>query len=267
METAVARAPSTHEQLEAAAWSDLVAACPEALRRRLHLRSARIGSVLVVRASMIPDAAFNRALCFDPTDPLPPGLLDDVIAAAGDGPPLELQLPGALAADAEDDLRRRGFTLSGRMALLQRPTAPPPPVGTDFTVGPTEDGPAFGAAYAEGWDAPPIMGELLAGVVGRRGWTAHAVRDGDRIVSTGLGYRVGDDEWFGFASTVTDARTRGGQTVLVCSGLARQQGLGIVRTFTEAVIPPGGERNRSLDNLQRLGFEVVAVRTCWRTSG
>ncbi len=263
---AIARA----DRIEAAAFADLFAAAPPALAARLGLRVETVGGATALVAPGIPSAMFNRVIGLGlgaPADAAAIRALAALYDRAGSAVWWLHWSPAAEPAGFDRQLPGFGFTqpARSRWAKLMRSTAAPgqpPRAPGALQVGPAgpDEAATVGQAVARAFEMPPFMGEWLAALQGRPGWTVYAARDGGAIVGGACLFVEREDGWLGMGAVLPAQRRRGGQQALIARRLADAAAAGCRWATSETGEPAAGEPNPSLDNLRRCGFETVASR-------
>jgi hypothetical protein len=110
------------------------------------------------------------------------------------------------------------------------------------------------------YEMPAIFQPLFEALVGRPRWHAIAGFDGNQIACGGFLYRGRDFAWLGVGGTLAGFRGRGGQGAVMEMRIRLAQEHGIRDIVTETGEPIGDERNPSLGNMRRFGFEHVCSR-------
>ena len=122
------------------------------------------------------------------------------------------------------------------------------------------EGGAFGAAAAQGFGMPPVVGEWLAALAGRPRWRCFVGFDGDTPAAAGAVFIDGACAWLGIGATVGSHRKRGAQSALLAARINAAIAGGCTLLTTETGIPHGGEPAPSYANIQRAGFAVAYPR-------
>ena len=249
------------DDIERAAFADMVAAAPEPLRRALGLEAVAVGpgTALACRSG---------------------GLL--VNRAIGVG--------GAHLAAAVEVYRRRGIerffvhlyegdAAAARAVGLERyPRAwvkllrgdgPVPEMACDLVVGAAAagDGEAAGRIYAAGFDLPEPFAAVIAALVGRPGWDVLVARDGAALAGVGLLYCRDGVGYLAGGTTAPAYRRRGVQGWLVAVRVRRAVAGGCRFVATETGEAVDGDPQHSFRNLIRCGFEGIGRRENFAPAG
>ena len=255
--------PEALERFEYASWTGLVGVAPPGLAADLGLKTRDIAGTTAVIAPNLPSGEFNRGA-------LVPGVdLADILAFLRQGAPQAIvQIAEPLMTPAlEASLRADGCTPApNHWIMLARGPGTPPPPRTALSlreIGP-ESAEEAGSVFARGYGMPPAMGAWMAQLVGQPGWRVFAAFDGDRIVGVGNLCQDGARAIMLGAATLPEARGRGAQTALLALRIAEATRAGAQLIQAHTGLPLGAEKNPSLDNMHRAGFEDRYRRLNWR---
>lgn len=261
-------APLEHlaDAAEAAAFRDLVAAAPRPLADALGLRVLDIDGATALLAPRVPDVFFNRVIGLGVERPATEAGLDRLVAAYRDAGVRAWWVhatPGAEPAALAEWLRARGFAPPARRtwAKMVRGTAPAPSVDTDVEireVRPSEAN-AVGTQIAAAFGMPPPFAGWIAALAGRPGWRMFGAFAGGPIGGACL-HLQGERAWLGIGGVRADARGRGAHRALMAARLQAAIDAGCRWIVTETGEPVGDERNPSLANMVRCGFERACSR-------
>jgi hypothetical protein len=252
------------ERIEAEAWADLYAAAPPGFTARAGLRCEPRAGATCLLAPGIPMALFNRALAIGMGAPATEGDLDEVMElyrAAGArsfwihaGP---ASRPAALTAWLEARGMAPGEPAS--WAKVLRDAGPVAEVATRLRVEPVARGRAgeLAQVLATAHGMPSPFAAWFAALVGRAGWHAYGVLDGDRIVGGGMAFVAGQRAWLGVGGTLPSHRGRGGQGAVMARRIRDAIAMGCTAIGTETGDTPA---NPSLHNMLRAGFRRVCSR-------
>lgn len=258
------------DDIEAAAFEDLYAAAPPALRDQLGLGVQRIADATLLTAPGLPDPMFNRAIGLGLRGPADPGQVEAIASAYRTARCPHWWLhwnPHATPEGLEARLPPLGFTQPARRswAKVVRSAADAPRVATDLLVTPAARAhvDAVTGAIATSFGMPPFMADWLAALHSRQGWRLYAVCEGAEVVGGGCLFAWGDAAWLGMGAVLPAYRRRGGQGALMARRIADAGDAGARHVVTETGEPVAGEPNPSLSNMQRCGFVTVASRRNW----
>jgi len=255
------------DDIEAAAYADLFAAAPPALRRRLGLAVERVAGATLLIAPGLPTPMFNRAIGFGLHTPANDTDLRAIEAAYRRAGAANWWLhwnPQAAPAGFDSRLPAAGYTLPprARWAKLMRPTAgaPAAPAALAVESATEANAGAVGSAIASAFEMPPFMADWLQALHGREGWRVYALREGDTVVGGACLFVDGSTAWLGMGAVLASHRRRGGQRSLLARRIADAGELGAVHAVTETGLPVADEPNPSLANIRGAGFACVAER-------
>lgn len=256
------------DDIEAAAFADLYAAAPAPLAAQLGLAVEREGAATALLAPAVPSATFNRVIGVDLMAPDAARQVAHWVSLF-DARGASVWWLHWQQAPAPDELppvlQAAGFAWPARRrwAKMLRPAnAGADAPGATLQVSPIADDEAIVVAQAirAAFEMPPFMGDWLAALHRRPGWTVYAARDGSSIVGGACLYVQSDMAWLGMGSVLASHRRRGGQQALMMRRIADAARAGCRWVATETGEPVGDEPNPSLANMLRCGFVSVASR-------
>jgi len=270
MTTSAAELQWTVDEIEATAWRDVYAAAPPSVIAVTGMTAERVGAVTLLAAPRLPSSLFNRAIGFGNGAPATDALLDEVLVrftAAGVIAPWIHVSPAARPVAIAHWLTVRGFAPARRRAWAKvaRGREPPPVIETTLAIRELEraEAPALARTLCEAFGLPPPLCPMIEVMVGRSGWRAYGAFDGDALVAGGLLRCDGRHAWLGFGGTLPGHRGRGAQGALMVRRIADAIAQGASTIATETGEPLDGEKNPSLDNMRRCGFQHAGSRTNW----
>jgi GNAT superfamily N-acetyltransferase len=171
---------------------------------------------------------------------------------------------GARPADIASLLAARGFTPPARRTWSKflRNTTSPPPSRTDLQVrlARADDAAAIARVVVTAYGLPPFIGPWFESLVGRANWQVWLAECDGAIVATGALFIDGRQGWLGVGATLPTHRGRGAQGSLLAARIRAAGEAGCEAVVTETGDPVGEEKNTSLDNIRRAGFEWVCSR-------
>lgn len=255
------------DAVEAAAYTDLIAAAPPPVTQALGLGVSRLAGATLLHASAAPISLFNRVIGLGNEAPATEADLDAVL-----GRYRELGAKTVWAhlgpASRPDELRAwlaaRGFSppARNRWAKVFRGREAPPAIATLFNVravGP-EHADALAKVIAAAHGMPPPIVPWVSALVGRAGWRAYGAFDGDALVGGGFLWQQGERAWFGLGGTLSTHRGRGAQGALLVARIRDAIASGATLLTSETGEPIADEHNPSLSNMLRCGFRVGCSR-------
>ncbi|HEX5092597.1 MAG TPA: GNAT family N-acetyltransferase [Burkholderiales bacterium] len=256
-----------HDAVEAAAYRDMVAAAPPAVRSRLGLQAREVAGATLLVAPGLPVTIFNRVMGLGNPVPATGRDLEEISRIYRDegvrswwvhatpGPNFDA-LCGLLAEG--------GFTLPARKAWAKmwREAAPPPAASTIARLeraGPSDANPV-GEVLGTAFGMPPDGIAWFASLVGRPGWTTWLARLGGRVVGAGMLHLQGDVGWLGAGGVHPDARRAHVHRALMAARVAEAHRHGCAHVATETGEPAADEPNPSLRNMEACGFRKLVTR-------
>lgn len=255
------------DDAEAAAFAELYAFAPPALRSRLGLRVEQVADATLLIAPGLPASMFNRAIGLGLRHEADTAEADAIVQAyRSAGCPTWWLHWNPLASPASFPARllAMGFTQPARRSwakVLHGPESPPR-IPCDLRIEPAtarQVGDVMRAIVAA-FEMPPFMGEWLAALHGQPHWRIYAVTDGTQVVGGGCLYVSGELAWLGMGGVLASHRRRGGQGALMARRIADAIEAGALHIVTETGEPIADEPNPSLANMKRCGFVTVASR-------
>ena len=258
------------DEIEAAAWRDLIDAASPAVIAATGMAWARVGGVTILMAPRLASPLWNRALGVGNGEPATDALLDEVIVrltAAGVADPW-IQLSAASRPSAIARwLDARGFALaSGRAWVkLARGREPAPVHETELELRELDgaDAAPLARVVCAAHGMPPAIAPLVEALVGRRGWRAYGAFDGGALVAGAMLRVDGRDAWLGLGGTLASHRGRGAHRALVARRIADAIAQGVTTIATETGAAVDGVAGPSLANLERCGFQAAGLRATW----
>lgn len=263
------------ERAEANAWVDLFAAAPENYAREHGLRLARVGEVVVLRASRIPFPLFNRALGLGLGEPATPGQVDRVLALLREGGGsrfLVHLVPGAQPEALGEWLAERGLQVRSGWDRLLRDGQPQPLDNGDPPLDPDATMERVTPATTEEWAGfvdrlyGLPTGPWLAALVDRPGWFHFVLRRGGEVAAARSMYVHHDGmAWLGIEAPVPGIMTASAADDLELSAALVKAGLaaGADAFVTDIEKPSPDGQGEAYEGFARLGFERLYLRQSW----
>lgn len=241
------------------------------VRERMGIAGRRIGGGIALSASKDPSGFWSKAQGFGITEPLTADVVGEVVdyyRSEGTASANFHLLDELLPKDWPEIAAKYGLTKGHSLLKLQRDNRPVAPAPTTLRIGTVADADtaAWAAVQIEAFefdDPDGRMAEMLASFKAVDGATGYAAWDGDRLVATGALLVDGDACELVSAATLPPYRGRGAQSALVSRRAQDAVAAGCQWMFVETGKPAPGERNQSLENLQRAGFQVIYERPIW----
>lgn len=253
-----------HEQIEADAYRDLIAAASIDAREKLGLSCHAVedGTVFVCRA--VDHIMFNRVINLGVTRDVTVSALEQAISVFGDSKIKNWVVQLAPGADAlKKHCDARGLTQHPRTwAIFSRNNEPGAKIETDISVREISDSEkeAFADVVVKSFGVPPLAGLWAASAIGRPRWRYFGGFAGKEMIACGSVYIDGRASWFGFGATLADYRGKKAQQALLSARIDASRDGGAEILFTETGVPHEGEAGPSFKNIQRAGFRVAYER-------
>ncbi len=254
------------EQLEAQAWAQLNGLAPPDWRERFGIAVHRVGSATCIVAAHSKFVAVNRVIGLGCPQPASEDELDEVLAlyrAAGVGKCLIHLSPLAVPTEVQRWIAARGgSTVAPTVKLVRRLAGDETRSGAPLdirAVHPDETQP-FVDIVAPRLGVPEGLEWGISSTIGRPGWRYYFVLDNATPIAAGASLVRGDHVWLGLAATRESHRNRGAQSLLLAKRLEDAARAGCRWASADTSAPTAEKPNQSLDNMLRLGFEVLYDR-------
>lgn len=255
------------DNLEAAAYRDLIAAASTELVRATGLRATEIGGAMLLIAPGIPDTLFNRAIGLGVRRPATEADLEAVIAEFREAGSKNYWIhltPTARPGSLQGWLDQRGFALPARRSWVKmvRGVEALPEPDSDLEVGAARPGEESAAAEAirSAFGMPPPFVPWLAALARRPAWRLFVARRAARVVGGAFLFVDGARAWLGAAGVLEEFRRRGAHPALIALRIREAGAAGCTEVHTETGEPIGDEANPSLANMRRCGFMPLFSR-------
>jgi len=253
------------EYAEAAAWGDYLKSAPIETSLHLNINVFEVGGVVLLCAPGTMDPFYNRAIGFGVRQPVTPELVDSVLRHFEQAGSNQIYIQVSPAVDPAESLtwlEQRGFYPNGSWVKLVRGREIPPYIETDLDVQLITPDHAhdFADVIVEVFGIAGELYPMLYNTVGRNGWSHYVAYDSGYPAAAAAMYHNNDIAWLGFMGTRPFHRGRGAQNALITRRIfdAITNGCQWIVSDTLEHAPDG--QNRSLRNLERLGFEVAYWR-------
>jgi GNAT superfamily N-acetyltransferase len=253
------------EYAESAAWSDYLSAAPADVAAMLNVQVCEVGGTVLICAPGTQDPIYNRAIGLGVKEPATPELIDSILQRFEQNGANQIYMQISPAVRPDETLgwlEERGFYPNGSWVKLVRGCEMPPFIETDLQIEllDASHGKDFAEVILEVFGISDSLYPVLYNTVGRPHWRHYIAYDQGYPAAAAAMYRRGDVAWLGFMGTRESHRGRGAQYALVTRRIFDAITLGcnwiVSDTFEHGTESP----NRSLQNLQKLGFEVAYWR-------
>jgi GNAT superfamily N-acetyltransferase len=209
----------------------------------------------------MPDfAMFNRAMGLGLDEPATERLVDEALGFLEGTRSYVSVAPDAGPPELRGWLQTRGLTPGYGWTKFVRPATDPPEAQTALRIERVEEGNAFGAAAAGGFEMPDLFRDWLERLPARDDWHCFVAFEAAEPAGAGALYVTGKIGWLGIGATVPAHRGKGAQSALIAKRIEAAAGLGCELVVTETGMPIEGRAGPSYRNLMRAGLEPVYVR-------
>jgi Acetyltransferase (GNAT) domain len=255
------------DEIEAAAWRDVVAATPERVGAAIGLCARRIGPATMILAPGLQHPLFNRVVGLGNGQPATDAIVDEVIArfaSVGVHAPCIHVGPAAAPAALPDWLAARGFAATPGRARLEvvrgREPVPAIEAGLEVREVGRDDAARLASVLVAVHGHPSILVPQVEALVGRPRWRAYAAFAGDDLVAGAMLFVDDRRAWLGMNGVLRSHRRRGvhGGLIARCVRDAIAQGAAVIaaQSPTQEADPAG----TTLDDLLRCGFRAAGAR-------
>jgi GNAT superfamily N-acetyltransferase len=253
------------EAAEMAAFRDVFAAVPSDLAALHGIEVVELAGVTLTAVRDIPaNSMLDRAVGLGIEAPAEEETLDAICAwFESRGVDLYVSIaPGAQPPELAGWLERRGFEEAWSWMKFSRGTEPLENSGGRLRVERARPGeaPTYGRIVATAFGMPEWVGEWLAALHNRPGWTLHIAWDGAAPVGAAGLYVAGEAGYFSFGSVLPEHRGKGAQRALFAARIEEAARLGCTVLVTETGARVPGKPDFSYTNILRAGFEEQYVR-------
>ncbi len=241
------------------------------VRDRMGIAVRRLGGGVVVSVSKDPSGFWSKAQGFGFGEPLTEKVIAEAVGfyRSEGTASANFHLPDqVLPPDWPEIAAAYGLTRGEVLVKTLRDDRPVALAPTTLRVGPVDDADmaAWAAVQIEAFelhDPDGRMAEMLASVNDIDAVTAYGAWDGDLLVATGALFVDGEAGELVSGATRPLYRGRGAQSALLARRVQDGLAAGCRWLLSETGKPAPGERNPSLDNLRRAGFDVIYDRPIW----
>lgn len=247
------------EFAEARALTDYFFAAPEWLKIQLDIHTEQVGFATLLIVPGLDDPFYNRVIGLGIGAPASEAQIDEIISRyqANAVDHFWFQLgPTAQPEYIWGWLEARGFYSSGSWVKAIRDTSLPPFVdtGLDLRVIGPDLADAFAEVIVEAYGLPELFYPMVAATVGRKDWRHYLAFDGDYPAAAAAMHTYKDIAWLGFMGTRPSHQRRGAQTALITRRIHDASQIGCRWVVSDTFEHDPEKPNRSLLNLERLGF-------------
>jgi ribosomal protein S18 acetylase RimI-like enzyme len=257
------------EAAEAEAIWGYVRSAPAAVGEALGIAGRRLGGGVALSVRNDVTNYFSKALGFGFDAPVTADLIAEITAFYREQGTRQATLqfpPSVLPPDWDAIVEKEGLADGGTWLKLARLAGLVESADTDLRIAPVEpaDGEHWASVLCRGFGMPDeLLAPMAAGIVGRPGWTAYGAWDGDRMVAAASLIVSGQVAEFAGAATLPEYRGRGAQSAMLAARARQAVADGLKWLSAETGKPGPGQKNSSLDNMLRMGFEIRYERQNW----
>ncbi len=251
---------------EVNAWQDLYNAAGQKLSDKFGIMVFSIGSACAALVKNIDILGFNRVIGLGLFQTASEEMVDNIISKYKDAgiDRFFIQIhPEAAPSKLKDWFEKRNILHYNNWVKHYRGVENPPQAGTDLEireVSSSREAEQFGDIITSSFEWPSGMGQWFTNLVGRKCWKTYLALDGDEPVAASSMYVKDDCGWLSFASTLPDYRGKGAQTALIARRIQDAAELGCKVLTVETAEDNEQKRSQSLQNVQKMGFEVAFIR-------
>jgi GNAT superfamily N-acetyltransferase len=252
------------ELVEAAAFTALWGAVPEAVRREHGVRVRTIAGAVCTAVGAAPgETMINRVTALGLREPATDAALDEIDAFFRDaGTRYAIGVSPFSPPDLAGRLEARGFEPGYAWMKFRRGVEPLPEPQTSLRVEELGGarGAAFGSVVARGYGMPDFFADWFAAAAGVPQLRLFLALEGDEPAGAGALFAGDGAGWLGLGATLPEHRRKGAQGAILAARIraAGEVGLGALATETGERLPD--RPSNSYRNLLRAGFEEQYVR-------
>lgn len=262
------------EHIERRAWTDTFAAAPPWMRNAVGLTVAEVGGAVMFAAPGVDHLLFNRVIGLGERTQASEEVIAELMSRYWD---LSIDRywmhvgPHARPARLGRLLQEQGLAPYRRSWVkLMRPAQYASAVDSRFRIraaGP-DDATAIASVVGVGFDLPQCAAELLAMLIGRRGWRVFvAEADGQIAAAAGM-FTEAEVSYLAFAATRPEFQRQGAQRALLSVRINAAADLDSRWIASDTGFPlTADEPNPSYQNLLWAGFRPVAIRDNYSLPG
>jgi hypothetical protein len=254
------------ELAEIAAFEDLYEAASWDFIHETGLWAERHGEAIALCLPASDAKVYNRVIGLGVGEPATAEMVDGALTwfhGAGVYSPAFTVAPSAQPEALPGWLYDRGLQPADALLKFYRDNSPVlEPMQTDLyitTIGP-EQAWHFAQVLFEGFGSPEWICHWLAELAGRPEWHIYVAYDGMEPAACGALFTRNGVGWLGFGATRPAFRRRGAQGAIMSRRLQDGLAMGCQVFTSETWEPEPGERNASLNNMVRSGFQFVHRR-------
>jgi GNAT superfamily N-acetyltransferase len=251
------------QEAEAAAGADMYRAAPA----QMGLQVRTVAGATLLIAPRIPVTYFNRAIGLGDFETAKEADLDAILDTFRAHAVREYWIhlsPASQPPNLRKWLETRGFAVAQRRSWAKfiRGIEPPPHRPSAIEVRPATpaDAQVVARITCAAYGMPDALMPWFSTLVGRPRWHFLLAWLGGQPIACGALYVHDRTGWLGVGATLSEARNRGAQSALLAARITLARSLGCETLVTETGEPVDGEKNPSLDNIRRAGFEQVCSR-------
>jgi GNAT superfamily N-acetyltransferase len=251
---------------EISAWQDMYKAAGKDISEEFGIKVFSIGSASISIAKQIDILAYNRVIGLGLFEPATEQILDEIISKYKDESVKRFFIqihPEASPSQLKEWFEKRNIHHHNNWIKHYRGIENPPTVETNLDireVSNKSEAEKFGEIIAKSFKWPDEMKNWFANIAGRKCWKAYLAYDGNTPVATASLYVKDDCGWLSFASTLSDYRGRGAQSAMIAKRIQDAAELGCKVLTVETAEETEEKRSQSLQNIQKMGFEVAFIR-------
>ena len=248
------------------AWQDMYNAAGRDISDKLGIKVFSIGSACVSIVKNMDILAFNRVIGLGLFQTAAEPMIDDIISKyKSEGVNrFFIQIhPEASPANLREWFEKRNIVHYNNWIKHYRGAENPPETESGFEikeVSDSDEAVTFGEIITRSFEWPDGMKYWFANLAGRKNWKTYLAYEQDTPVASASLYVKDECGWLSFAGTMPDYRGMGAQSALIARRIADANELGCRVLTAESSEDDEQKRSQSLQNLQKLGFEVAYTR-------
>jgi len=255
------------DEIEAAAYTAMYAAAPDALAQNMGVQVQQHKDATLLMAAQLPDGFFNRVTGLGNQQAATEADMDAIIDMYRVIGISNWWLQLSQSTQYENLLQilsNKGFEPAERPAWakfsLSCDDMVVPEIPASIRQVKPEEAEAFGQMMCAAYGMPEFLAEWFAAIVKNKQWVSYAAFDGTNIIGGGLMFIQGKGAWLGGGGVVPEARGKHLHRLLMQARMQYAKTAGCEWLATETGEPITDEANPSLHNIEGCGFRKTASR-------
>jgi GNAT superfamily N-acetyltransferase len=248
------------------AWQDMYKAAGREISDKFGIKVFSIGSACVSIVKNIDILGFNRVIGLGLLQTAAEQMIDDIISKYKEAEVKRFFIqihPEASPSQLKEWFEKRKIQHYNNWVKLYRGVENPPAIETEIEIREVQnkkEAETFGEIIIKSFEWPDEMKYWFENLADRKCWKNYLAFDGENPVAAASLYVKDDCGWLSFACTLPEHRRMGAQSALIARRIEDAAELGCKILTSETAEDNEQERSQSLQNIQKMGFEVAYIR-------